>query len=137
MANKWICAASPALGSDEDYFTLSAPVGPGQRNRRQDVLKVEALLGQTGDLDVGVMQGPTGFWTPLKEQAVKRYQARRNLFVDGRLDPGGPTIQALKRQIGLLFSRLTPPTPDQVDQHHEDLRQGGRGLLQIRLPASV
>ncbi|MFA6019631.1 MAG: hypothetical protein WC722_05155 [Rhodospirillales bacterium] len=49
--------------SGNGWFSLSAPVGRDNApNRKQDVAKVETLLGQTGHYDIQRLQGPTGYW---------------------------------------------------------------------------
>lgn len=125
---------SPKQGLDRDYFHLGAPIGRDAPNRRVDLIKVETILGNTGDYDLRSTDGPTGFWSPLKDQAILGFQQRKGLKVDGLLNPGGPTITAMKGLAGGLLGGLTPPSPDEVDRHHENLRQGEAGRLNLRLP---
>lgn len=49
-------------GFDADFFALGAPVGPDQPNRREDVIKVETILGNTGHHDLTTTAGPLGYW---------------------------------------------------------------------------
>lgn len=118
----------------DDFFTLGAPIGPDQPNRREDLIKVETILGNSGDFDLPRRGGPTGFWGPDHEGAVKAFQTREGLKVDGLLNPGGPTITAMKSRLGGLLSAFTPPTPSEVDDHHADRDNGGPGLLNLRPP---
>lgn len=120
--------------ADRDYFELGAPIGRDHPNRREDLIKVETILGNTGDYDLRQTDGPTGFWSPLKDQAIKGFQQRNGLKVDGLLKPGGPTITAMKGLAGGLLGGLVPPSPAEVDDHHDARRQGGNGLLNMRPP---
>lgn len=40
--------------------------------------------------------GPTGVWSPLLDAAIRRFQKRRGLKVDGWLSPGGPSVRGVK-----------------------------------------
>ena len=82
-------------------ITLTGPVGMIGDNRPNDVAKVETRLGQTGHLDLGATDGPTGYFGARTEQAVKRFQKDHGLNVDGRLNPGGETIRALGTATGV------------------------------------
>lgn len=117
---------------DLSYFTLGAPVGPEQPNRREDVIKVETLLGNTGHLDLTKTDGPLGLWSERPEQAVKAYQTEKGLKVDGLLNPGGPTMGSLKGATSGLLGWHTPPSSAQVDEHHDRLQRGEPGLLNLR-----
>lgn len=74
---------------------LSAPVGPGGRNRPEDVLRMEAFLYQTGDLDLDESGGPTGYAGARLVDALAAYQKRNGLLPDGRADPDGPTVKQM------------------------------------------
>jgi hypothetical protein len=117
---------------DDDFFTLGAPVGPGQPNRREDVIKVETILGNTGHHDLARTDGPLGYWGDRQEKAVKSWQEQNRLKIDGLLNPGGPTITSLKQATGGLLSGFKPPTPNEVDEHHGRLSRGEAGLLNTR-----
>lgn len=122
----------PAFGATNNFFTLGAPVGPDQPNRPEDVIKVETILGNTGDHDLVRTDGPTGFWSPDKENAVRSWQAKNGLKVDGLLKPNGPTITSLKRATGSVLGGFIPPTPQDVDQHHAQRAQDEPGILNLR-----
>ncbi|MBF0327481.1 MAG: hypothetical protein HQL42_20875 [Alphaproteobacteria bacterium] len=117
---------------DDDFFSLGAPVGPGQPNRREDVIKVETILGNTGHHDLAKTDGPLGWWGERHETAVKAWQGENGLKVDGLLKPNGPTITSLRKSAGGLLGGFKPPSPDEVDEHHGRLAQGEPGLLNTR-----
>lgn len=96
------------------------------------MIKVETILGNTGDHDLVRTDGPTGFWSPDKENAVRSWQAKNGLKVDGLLKPNGPTITSLKQATGSLLGGFIPPTPEDVDQHHAQRAQDEPGILNLR-----
>ncbi|MGE4281379.1 MAG: peptidoglycan-binding protein [Magnetospirillum sp.] len=122
----------PGFPFQDDFFTLGAPVGPDQSNRREDVIRVETILGNTGHHDLSRTDGPVGYWGQRQEQAVKDWQSQNGLKVDGLLKPGGPTITSLKQAAGGLLGGFTPPSPDEVDQHQSQRMQGEPGILNTR-----
>jgi hypothetical protein len=107
---------------DDDIFALSDAVGPRKRNRRHDVLKIETLFANTGDHDLE--DGPTGYAGSQLDQAIRAFQKRRGLAVDGVLEPGGETIAALESELGGRLDGFRAPRPDEADDH---LNRGGRG----------
>ncbi len=129
---------SPRPGKDtpnEGWFSLGAPVGPHPApNRRSDVLRVETLLGRAGDYDIGRTDGPTGWWGSRAEGAVRTYQKRKGLKVDGLLNPGGPTIASLESDLADAFKGFPVPTPSEIDAHHDALKLGEPGLLTHKPP---
>lgn len=73
---------------DSSYFTLGAPVGPEQPNRREDVIKVETLLGNTGHLDLTKTDGPLGLWSERPEQCPRLVAIiKHNQLVNKKWDP--------------------------------------------------
>ena len=76
---------------------LSDHVGPRRRNRRDDVAKVELMLGGQGYLDLARTNGPTGYFGAPQEQAIRRLQADRGLTVDGWAAPDGETVASLRQ----------------------------------------
>ncbi|MBI2240140.1 MAG: hypothetical protein HYU59_04965 [Magnetospirillum gryphiswaldense] len=122
----------PGFPFQDDFFTLGAPVGPDQPNRREDVIRVETILGNTGHHDLSRTDGPVGYWGQRQEQAVRDWQSQNGLKVDGLLKPGGPTITSLKQAAGGLLGGFTPPSPDEVDQHQSQRMQGEPGILNTR-----
>lgn len=79
--------------------TISASVGQGASNVRNDVATVQYLLNcvhvdQGGPLKELVIDGLIG---PLTINAISRFQKSRFNFSDGRVDPGGKTLTELHR----------------------------------------
>ncbi len=122
------------LPGSSDWFKLDGEVGLGRANKRADLVKVESLLANSGDLDLSDIGGPTGYGLYTVEDGVKKYQSRNGLDVDGWMKPGGPTISKMKEQLGGLLSGYPAPTPEQVDQHHRLRAEGKDGLLNVDLP---
>ena len=123
----------PAVGND--WFALSAAVGPEPApNRREDVLKVQTLLGQAGHYDIKRTYGPTGWWGGTGERAVKDFQKQNGLKVDGLLNPGGPTIKRLEDQLSDVFQGFTPPSPADSDAHYKAVRRGEPEVLTFTPP---
>ena len=134
------------FGDDDDYTTLdNAPgasgwfdlgdtVGLGRANRRHDMLKVETLLANAGDLDLSKTGGAMGYGLYTVDDAVRKFQGRNGLKVDGWLRPDGPTIAKLKDQLGGVLGGYPAPTPEQVDLHHRLRNRGEEGLLAVEPP---
>lgn len=75
--------------------TLSASVGDIGQNDRNDVAKIEKMLGAAGDLDLKQTDGPTGYWGMRMSDATKAFQKKNKLKVDGQINPLGPTLKKL------------------------------------------
>lgn len=104
-----------------DLFDIAGPVGPEAENARDDVIRAQILLGQTGDLDLDSLGGPTGWPGGELTRGLQRYQRRKGLTVDGLMLPDGETINALQDD---LFDSLTgyrAPTTAEVDGFHDRL----------------
>lgn len=84
---------------------ISASVGRGGVNTRQDVLIVQRLLNERG-FPCGA---PDGAYGPRTRDAIHAFQRTFMPEPDGRIDPGGATIKRLNRKIPL--TRLIP-TPE-------------------------
>ena len=85
--------ARPAL------FDLAAGIGANERNKREDVVGIEQALSLTGDYDLALTEGPTGYMSNAKGRAIMAFQERNGLRVDGQILPGGPTVRALEKQL--------------------------------------
>jgi hypothetical protein len=120
---------------DDGIFALSDAVGPRRRNRRNDVLKVETLLANAGDHDLE--DGPTGYAGAHLDQAIRAFQKRRELEVDGVLEPDGETIAQLERELGGRLAGFRAPRPEEADDHLNRAGRGDEPLFETRPPAPV
>ncbi len=116
-------------GRSNGFFDLDADVGLGYPTRRTDNIKVQTILGNAGDLDLAKTDGPTGWGLYTLDDAIRSYQKRNDLKVDGSLRPGGPTITKMRDQFGGTLGKYPAPSPREVDEHHDRLAQGEKGLL--------
>jgi peptidoglycan hydrolase-like protein with peptidoglycan-binding domain len=80
-------------------FSLSKSIGEGGNNGRADVAKIETLLSLAGVMDLKSTDGPTGFAGQRLLDGIRIFQEQNGLNVDGRLNPGGPTIKALSQSL--------------------------------------
>ncbi|MEO5373444.1 MAG: peptidoglycan-binding protein [Alphaproteobacteria bacterium] len=121
----------PELGMPDnlDWFTLSDSVGDDKPNDRQDVIKIESVLANAGDHDMARTDGPTGYFGGSLRDGIVAFQKRNGLEPDGVIDPDGPTISTLRRDMGEIYKEHTPPTPDQVEDHHQRLARGEKGSI--------
>jgi peptidoglycan hydrolase-like protein with peptidoglycan-binding domain len=93
----WRNGASDADLFGDKPFDLKGAVGAGNSvNRRADVAKVETFLGRTGHYKP-LKDGPSGYVSNSLDEAIRGFQADNGLDADGILNPGGPTIAALKK----------------------------------------
>ena len=100
------------LGS---LFTLGNPVGRRGGNNRRDVARVETLLGGTGHLDLNQTEGPTGYFGDRLDQVICGFQKDNSLRVDGVLNPGGETINALGKLFASASGKAFGKAPDLLD----------------------
>jgi hypothetical protein len=129
-----VVTADPAA-DDDDIFALKDDVGPARRSPgltrgRADVLKVETLLANAGLHDLE--EGPTGYAGFGLDDAIRAFQKRRGLTVDGVLQPGGETIAALERELRPRFRGLRAPRPEEADEHLNRIGRGEGGLFEVR-----
>ncbi len=87
-------------------FSLSGPVGMNGTNHRNDVAKVEGLLGIDGAHDIKKTDGPTGYFGTSLDGSVKKFQKRHTLKPDGLLNPRGETIRALQGKTVSKFTKM-------------------------------
>ena len=112
-----------------DWFDLSGDVGRGFPTARQDAIKLEAILANSGDHDLSATDGPTGYWGTALDAALRGYQKRNDLAVDGWARPDGPTIRHMRDSLGRRLDGFEAPTPDDVDAHHAALDAGHDPLI--------
>ena len=116
------------------WFDLEGGVGAQFPSGRADVAKLEAILANSGDLSLERTQGLTGYWGLALDGALRRYQARNGLAVDGIVRPGGPTISHMRDSFGTLLAGHEPPTPADIDAHHEIVGDDNPGTIVWRAP---
>jgi len=73
--------------------------GDGAPNRRADVARIETFLAGTGHYKP-LKDGPSGYVNDGLVEAIRAFQKDKGLAVDGRIDPGSPTISTLERSTG-------------------------------------
>lgn len=72
-----------------DPFLFAGSVGPGGDNSREDVIRAQVLLGNSGDYDLATLGAPTGWPGGELWRGIRKYQKRKGLAVDGILLPIG------------------------------------------------
>ncbi len=105
--------ANDAVGGMFDWFDLDDSVGPGKANKDRDVEDVNGFLGNAGFMkSSGGM--PSGLFSAETEDSVKAFQGANGLKQDGILNPGGPTMGEMKKQVGGITSHYARQggTPD-------------------------
>jgi len=83
-----------------DSFFLSDSVGWDGANNRDDVARVEKMLGRSGHLNLAKTDGPTGYYGLRLKEAVEAFQKEHGLKQDGHLNPDGETIATPENRIG-------------------------------------
>jgi peptidoglycan hydrolase-like protein with peptidoglycan-binding domain len=111
-------------------FRFTGSVGPGGDNFREDVIRAQLLLGNSGDYDLASLGAPTGWPGGELWRGIRKYQKRKGLTADGILlpvgadgvdeDGAGETIYALRDDLGSAFADRRAPTPEEVDRHYEE-----------------
>lgn len=120
-----------------DPFRFSGSVGLGGDNFRDDVIRAQVLLGNSGDYDLASLGAPTGWPGGELWRGIRKYQKRKGLTVDGILQPMGPegvgedgigeTLFALQNDLGDAFTGRRVPTAEEVDRHYEEPDGSDRG----------
>lgn len=107
------CIITLVQGSAPGAAQLVASVGAGGVNRAEDVLTVQSLLNGISPVRGGPAPplAEDGLVGPKTTGAIVGYQREQVRIVDGRVDPGGPTITSLRknsspgqRALALAFS---------------------------------
>jgi hypothetical protein len=111
-----------------DPFRFKGSVGLGGDNFRDDVIRAQVLLGNSGDYDLASLGAPTGWPGGELWRGIRKYQKRKGLTVDGILQPVGAdgvgedgvgeTVSALRDDLGTAFDGRRVPTPEEVDRHY-------------------
>jgi hypothetical protein len=80
---------------------LDDRVGNGQTNRADDVIAVKRAIGRLGRY-LPHAEGPHGVIDRDLDEAIRNYQADRDLRIDGWLRPDGETATRLRYDLALL-----------------------------------
>ncbi len=115
---------APAAAAVRGWFDFEGAVGSGHSNSRQDAIRLEGILANSGDLDLAASDGPTGHWGVALDRAIRRYQQRHRLHVDGTLRPGGQTLALMYATMARALDGLAVPSPEEVDRHHASMAAG-------------
>ena len=98
----------PEIANFQNPFAIRDSVGMSGRNNRRDVAKIESLLGRAGAFDLAGTDGATGYAGLRLDEAIRRFQKRHGLKVDGRINPGGETIATLGAVLAAEDERQAP-----------------------------
>lgn len=106
---------------------LDQAVGRNQPNTRADVARVEVALHRAGFYDLESTGGPTGWYGPPQDEAIKAYQKAGGFDPDGVLLHGGPTATSLgentRRALGVATQNTSKPWVDENDVRHAPANQ--------------
>ncbi len=116
------------------WFDLDDWVGPNHPCGRRDIARLEAILANSGDYSLERTQGPTGYWGLALDKGIRAYQQRNGLAVDGVLRPDGPTIRHMADAFGATLAGHSPPTPEDIDRHHEAVGTDAPDVIAWRKP---
>lgn len=91
-------------------IAIGRSVGQGGANVRDDVLTIQQALNgvSPGQGGPALRLATDGLVGPLTTAAIGKFQRQNIGFADFRVDPGGPTIQALNRVLGASPAILAP-----------------------------
>jgi len=138
---RWISGSSEGIYRP-DPFRLKGSVGPGGDNFREDVIRAQVLLGNSGDYDLASLGAPTGWPGGELWRGIRKYQKRKGLTTDGTLLPFGEdgvsengvgeTLFALRDDLGDAFAGRRVPTPEEVDRHYEGPDPGDTPEIALR-----
>jgi len=109
--------SDPEIMNLGDPFAIGDSVGMAGRNRRRDVARIESLLGRAGALDLAHTDGVTGYAGLRLDDAIRRFQRRHRLKVDGQINPGGETITTLRA----VLAADEEQAPSDKEKPDEDL----------------
>jgi hypothetical protein len=100
--------------TDASDLALMAPVGKGGANSPMDVYKAKKVLHNAGAHEFRPGDEGFGEANPRFANDIARFQRAEELKVDGRIDPGGPTLHALAARAPSLAG-ARPPMLDAAD----------------------
>jgi len=101
----------PALRRDDTR--LRGGVGRGQENDPGDVGRAQRLLSNAGTFDLAIPRERSGTPSDALFDGIAAFQAQAGLRPDGVMRPGGPTVAALDRGLGVgALTRAAQQPPD-------------------------
>lgn len=117
-----LLSSIPTQGAGPDVRSraLRGSVGAGGRNARDDVQLVQFLLNAWQGIAGRDFLNIDGISGPLTQGAIMAVQQAAGLrAVDGRVDPGGPTLDVLGKlaAVGLAMAVRQTPRPIQVTRN--------------------
>ena len=130
------CSPKALDSSGEGRTDVSAPVGIGCPNRRDDVLLVQRLLNKVPPSQGGpnpklVEDGIVG---PKTSAAISGFQRREFGWADGRVDRGGKTIYKLvaHSETGPTKPTLAPTAVNAIPEAMAQIANARRHLMNAR-----
>lgn len=92
----------------EPIEPISARVGSGMENRRDDVRAIQRSLGALGLMTEDPFDDPHGFIDEQTDGALRTFQGRNGLRVDGWAGPGGETERTLHEALAEVVRASGP-----------------------------
>jgi hypothetical protein len=134
-------AARAEIARGNDFFALDDSVGFDGKNIDSDVIKVGVVMTEEDKRSNG-RSGltPSASFEPLLGHTVQRYQKAKGLQVDGMVTSGGPTINALQKDLGSRFNGFRAPKTSELNAHKRALAAElpsvplTRGIPRLRKP---
>ncbi|QEF97078.1 Putative peptidoglycan binding domain protein [Stieleria maiorica] len=122
LANTGRACVEDRFESGVSTWKISASVGQGGRNHRDDVRTIQRLLNLIDPQDGGpvVALEEDGWIGPKTNKAILDFQRFQGTGSDGRVDPHGPTLKRMneipkhrmKAQNATLLARVAAAMPD-------------------------
>lgn len=92
----------------EPVDPIRARVGNGMENRREDVRAIQRSRGALGLMPEDRFDDPPGFIDERTDDALRSFQKRQGLRVDGWAGPGGETERALHEALAEVVRKSGP-----------------------------
>ena len=114
-----------------DIFNISSAVGPSDANDPDDVARVEILMDHLGELNLGLTDGPTGYYGERLKQAISAFQTKSGLPATGRIAVSDSTMAAVQRTMASEQPSQNQQRTGIAQEAEQNLaiNQNSRGLL--------